>query len=105
MGGDTKCADEAEPVADEYGVKIEKEQPFMSYVVEDTKWVVMIGVPMIIGGSSKMLTQMAISVIMGRRDTNLLAAVTVSGIWTGWIDSMIAAGAGQIGTLCSMAYG
>merc|ERR1719497_100350 len=51
------------------------------------------------------MTQMAISVIMGRRDTNLLAAVTVSGIWTGWIDSMIAAGTGQIGTLCSMAYG
>lgn len=90
---------------DDYGVKVEEEAPFLSYFMSDTLWTVKIGVPLVIGGASKMTQQMLISILLGRKSTDLLAAVTVSGIWTGWCDAMVCAGAGQIGTLCSMAFG
>merc|ERR1719220_2532205 len=98
-------ADNDKVEADEFGIVIEEEQPLSKHFWEDTVWTVRLGVPLIVGNGSKMIQQMLISIMLGNKSTNLLAALTVSGIWTGWADAMVAAGAAQIGTLCSMAYG
>jgi len=71
-------------------------------VVRDT---FKLGVPIIIGAASKMLQVFIISVMLGRRDTTLLAAVSVSAIWTSWVDEMLRAGHGQVAALCGQAYG
>lgn len=71
-------------------------------VVRDT---FKLGVPIIVGAASKMLQVFIISVMLGRKNTTLLAAVSVSAIWTSWVDEMLRAGHGQVAALCGQAYG
>lgn len=64
-----------------------------------------LGIPIVIGGSCKMVQQFIISVLLGRKSTVLLASVSTAGIWTEWVDDMIRAMSGQCGVLCGQAYG
>lgn len=88
-------------------IEIEKEKfrPLHEHFWSDCGSVFKLAVPLMIAGSSHMLQETIISVLIGRRNTVLLAAVSVSGIWTGWTDAMVTSGAGQIGALCGMAFG
>lgn len=64
-----------------------------------------LGVPIVIGGSCKMMQQFIISILLGRKSTVLLASVSTAGIWTEWVDDMIRAMAGQCGVLCGQSFG
>merc|ERR1740121_115154 len=63
------------------------------------------GITMFIGASGKIIQQMLISALLGRRDTVLLAAVSTAGIWTGWTDEVVKQTMGQISVLCAQATG
>lgn len=107
MGEDEHCAEDvqASKDVDKLPLKDVGDRPLMEYFWEDTKATASIGIPLCIGGASKMLQVMITSVMLGRKDTILQAAITVSGMWTCWADTLVTAGDGQIGTLCSHAFG
>jgi len=73
--------------------------------VDDAITAMKIGVPIMISSSSKLLQSLIFSVLLGRKDTVLLAAYSVSTIWTEIIDEATRGGTGQIGVLCGQALG
>lgn len=64
-----------------------------------------IGLPLGFSSSARILQIVSISIVLGRSNTLLLAAVSASSIWTQITDNMAFTGIGQLSTLCGQAYG
>lgn len=64
-----------------------------------------LGLPIVVGAACKMLQVAIVSIMLGRKDTVLLAGISVSVIWTSWVDEMLKSGHGQVAALCGQAYG
>merc|ERR1719330_264592 len=87
------------------GIQLEKERYFSEYFWADLYTTVNLGLPLLLGGASRNVQQIVVSTLLGRKSTVLLAGMQVADVWTAWVDQMVASGTGQIGTLCSMAWG
>jgi len=78
---------------------------FRENALPDLVGAVQMGVPIMIGTSAKNAQLIAISIILGRKSTILLAAVSTSTIWSNCVDDVIRAGGGQLGVLCGHSFG
>lgn len=73
--------------------------------VQEARGTAGLALPLCISGTCKMAQALVLSVMLGRKHTMLLAAVSVSTIWTSWSDALLMGGHVAMGALCGQAYG
>jgi len=88
---------ETEPLPDKWTVS----EDLLPDVIEAIK----LGIPIMISQSARLVQNVILSVLLGRRDTVLLAAISTSNIWTEIVDEAARGGSSQIGVLCAQAMG
>jgi len=64
-----------------------------------------LGVPLLIGGSSRVIQALTLAILLGRKETVLLAAVASASIWAEPWDQLVRTSAGQVSVLAAQAYG